>query len=413
MPDNDFSKNKSSLNVKKTKELASSSSNKALSYEELLILEQKVKTLQNNRKILLKQKLDCEKSFEELKKEIKKLKQPPLITGYIEDILTDATIIVRVSTGSSFIVGYSNDLCLKDLKIGAKVSLNQKYLTIVQVLPLSTDVFIRSMVLNNRPVVKYTDIGGLDQQIEQIKNFIQLPLEKPELFKKIGIEPPKGVLLYGTSGAGKTLLAKAVASEMACTFINIVGSALVQTYIGEGTRIIRELFAYAKKHAPTIIFIDELDAIGFKREINIAGDFEVHRTLMELLAQLDGFYKYDQVKIIAATNRIDILDPALIRRGRFDKLIFVPFPDTEGRKSIFQIYLRHMNISFMNEDFNTIITLTENFTGAEIKSLCTEAGINAIRKSREIVLKEDFLIAIHKMNLSRKSQSSVESISYV
>ena len=413
MPTNNAPENKKSSDLKDFPNTTKPTLKKTISYENFLLLEQKVKALQNNRKILLKQNLDTEKSLGELKKEIKKLKQPPLITGYIEDILDDNTLIIRVSTGSSFIVEYSTDISLKDLKIGLKVSLNQKYFSIVSILPPSTDVIIRNMVLNNRPSIKYADIGGLDLQIEQIKDFIQLPLEQPDLFKKIGIEPPKGVLLYGMSGTGKTLLVKAVASEIKCTFINIVGSALVQTYIGEGTRIIRELFAYAKDHSPTIIFIDELDAIGFKRESSANGDLEVYRTLMELLAQLDGFYRYDQVKVIAATNRIDILDPALFRRGRFDKLIFIPIPNTECRKSIIKIYMKNMNVNFSDEEFNSIISFTENFTGAEIKALCIEAGTSAIRRSREVILKDDFLNAIEKINLSKKKHLQITSISYV
>jgi len=233
-------------------------------------------------------------------------------------------------------------------------------------------------------------------------------LKKPELFKKIGIEPPKGVLLYGAPGTGKTLLAKAVAHETEATFIRIIGSELVQKFIGEGARLVREIFNLAKEKAPTILFIDELDAIGSQRlKIATSGDREVQRTLMQLLSELDGFELRGDVKIIGATNRFDILDPALLRPGRFDRMIEFPIPNEVSREAIFKIHSRNLNVEG-KINLRKLVNLTEGATGADIKAICTEAGMFAIRKDAEIITEQDFLDATDKVlkNLKDQKQTS-------
>jgi proteasome regulatory subunit len=240
-------------------------------------------------------------------------------------------------------------------------------------------------------------VGGLEEQLQEVRETVELPLKKPELFKNIGIEPPKGVLLYGPPGTGKTLLAKAVAHETEATFIRIIGSELVQKFIGEGARLVREIFNLAKQKAPTILFIDELDAIGSQRlKIATSGDREVQRTLMQLLSELDGFEMRGDVKIIGATNRVDILDPALLRPGRFDRMIEFPIPNEEARASIFKIHARKLSVA-EGINFKKLVGMTEGATGADIKAICTEAGMFAIRKDANIIIEEDFLEAVSKV----------------
>jgi len=279
-----------------------------------------------------------------------------------------------------------------------RVALNQRTFAIMEILPTKLDPFVKGMeVIDTIPDTSYNDVGGLESQKQEVKETVELPLKKPELFKKVGIDPPKGVLLYGPPGTGKTLLAKAVAHETEATFIRIIGSELVQKFIGEGARLVREIFSLAKKKAPTILFIDELDAIGSQRlKIATSGDREVQRTLMQLLSELDGFEARGDVKIIAATNRADILDPALLRPGRFDRMIEFPMPTEEERTAIFRIHSRRLNLS---EDINidSFAKMTEGATGADIKAICTEAGMYTIRRDSEVVKKEDFLQAIEKV----------------
>lgn len=282
----------------------------------------------------------------------------------------------------------------------------------MEILPTKLDPFVKGMeVIDSIPDISYTDVGGLEEQILEVRETVELPLKKPELFKRIGIDPPKGVLLYGPPGTGKTLLAKAVAHETEATFIRIIGSELVQKFIGEGARLVREIFNLAKQKAPTILFIDELDAIGSQRlKIATSGDREVQRTLMQLLSELDGFEERGDVKIIGATNRVDILDPALLRPGRFDRMIEFPIPNEIGREAIFKIHIRNLRI---DESINIkkLVTLTEGATGADIKAIATEAGMFAIRKESDSIIQEDFLDATNKV-LKAFKQKQVESKLY-
>ncbi|WP_292320444.1 CDC48 family AAA ATPase [Caldisphaera sp.] len=256
------------------------------------------------------------------------------------------------------------------------------------------------------PEVHWEDIGGLDYQIREVKETVELPLLNPELFKKVGIEPPKGILLVGPPGTGKTLLAKAVAHNTNATFIRTVGSELVRKYIGEGARLVRELFDLSREKSPSILFIDEIDAIGSRRlDMSTSGDREVQRTLMQLLAEMDGFDPLGNVKIIAATNRPDILDEALIRPGRFDRIIEIPMPNQEAREKIFKIHTKKMNLR--DVDFKYLAETTQGMSGADIKAICTEAGMNAIRENRDYVIPKDFAKAIEKVSKSTKGTTEV------
>ncbi|MHA1233779.1 MAG: proteasome-activating nucleotidase, partial [Promethearchaeota archaeon] len=295
---------------------------------------------------------------------------------------------------------------------GMRVALNQRTFAIMEILPTKLDPFVKGMeVIDEIPDISYEDVGGLDDQIMEVRETVELPLLKPELFKRVGIDPPKGVLLYGPPGTGKTLVAKAVAHETDATFIRIIGSELVQKFIGEGARLVREIFNLAKQKAPTILFIDELDAIGSQRlKIATSGDREVQRTLMQLLSELDGFEQRGDVKIIGATNRVDILDPALLRPGRFDRMIFFPVPDEKARESIFSIHSRNLNIEG-EVKFKNLVNLTEGATGADIKAICTEAGMFAIRKDKETIVKDDFIEAVNKV-MSKMRDNSIQSKLY-
>ncbi|MBC7090214.1 MAG: proteasome-activating nucleotidase, partial [Methanobacteriaceae archaeon] len=275
---------------------------------------------------------------------------------------------------------------------------------IVDVLPSEKDPIVTGMEVEERPDVTYDQIGGLSEQIREVRETVELPLSKPELFEKIGIEPPKGVLLYGPPGTGKTLLAKAVAHETHATFIKIVASEFVRKYIGEGARIVRGVFELAKEKSPSIIFIDEIDAVAAKRlKSSTSGDREVQRTLMQLLAELDGFESRGDVGIVAATNRPDILDPALLRPGRFDRFIEVPLPNEEGRKEILKIHTANMSLAD-DVDINLIARMTDGASGADLKAICTEAGMFAIREEREEVTMNDFLNAVDKITGIEKEE---------
>jgi len=366
-------------------------------------LESKVRLLEAEREKLL-MKVNYYKS------ELEKLISPPLIEGVVEYLLSDGRVVVKSSTGPSLVVTIADNIDRNLLRPGVRVALNQRGSTIVDILPSYVDTYIQSMEVIEKPSVRYEDIGGLSEQIRELREVVELPLKHPELFEEIGIEPPKGVLLYGPPGCGKTLLAKAVAAESNATFIAIVGSELVQKFIGEGARIVRELFELARKKAPSIVFIDEVDAIAAKRiDIGTSGEREVQRTLMQLLAEIDGFKPLDRVKIIAATNRIDVLDPAILRPGRLDRIIEVPLPDFKGRMEIFKIHTRRMKLAG-DVDFEKLAELTKGFTGAEIKAVVTEAGYNAIRSNRKHVVMNDFIKAVEKVK-SKKKYRGVEEYS--
>ncbi|MBP5203246.1 MAG: proteasome-activating nucleotidase [Candidatus Methanomethylophilaceae archaeon] len=345
-----------------------------------------------------------QKDIARLRNELERLKSPPLIIASLRDILPNNRAVVKSTTGPDFVVSISDYVREKDLLPGARVSLNKQTLSIMDVLPAPIDPVVSGAEIVEKPNVTYDDIGGLKTQMMELREAVEDPLLRPELYAKVGIEPPKGVLLVGPPGTGKTLMAKAVANATQATFVRLVGSELVQKYIGEGARLVRELFELAKEKAPSIIFIDELDSVGAKRlDGATSGDREVQRTLMQLLSELDGFTPMSNIKIIGATNRPDILDDALLRPGRFDRIIEVGLPDAEGRQQIFDIHLAHMNVE-EGISSKELADDTDGLSGAEIKNLCTEAGMLAIRDDRDMITKKDFEDAKKKINDAKRGK---------
>ncbi|MEC8704939.1 MAG: proteasome-activating nucleotidase [Asgard group archaeon] len=364
-------------------------------------LERQTRRLETEKQIVEGERLRLQRELNNVRSELDRLRAPPLFSGTLIELVSDDKAIVKSSTGPQLMVSVSSKIDRDLLKPNVNVALNQRSFSIVDILPQSKDPSVQAMEIEEKPVIEYSDIGGLETQIKEIREIVELPLLKPEVFEKIGIDPPKGVLLYGPPGTGKTLLAKAVAKVTNATFIRLIGSELVQKFIGEGARLVREVFEYAEERSPSILFIDELDAIGSKRlELATSGDREVQRTLMQLLASLDGFEPRGEVRVIAATNRPDILDPALLRPGRFDRLIEISEPNEEGRKEIFNIHMKNMNVDeSVNIDY--LVQQSNGLSGAEIKSLCIEAGMFAIRNEHEVVTDQDFVYAIDKLNNER------------
>ena len=357
----------------------------------------KVRKLEKDKVLVENEKMRLDREVKSLRGEIERFRSPPLVVATITEVLEDGKLVVKSSTGPHFVISYSRLLDKKALEPGSRVALNQQPFSIVNVLPSEKDPLISGMEVEEKPDVSYEQIGGLEEQVVEIKETVELPLKKPELFTNIGIEPPKGVLLYGPPGTGKTLLAKAVANETNATFIKIVASEFVKKYIGEGARLVRGVFELAKEKAPSIIFIDEIDAIAAKRlKSSTSGDREVQRTLMQLLAEMDGFEARGDVGIVAATNRPDILDPALLRPGRFDRFIEVPIPNEDGRMEILKIHTRNMSLE-EGVDIRLVSSLTEGASGADLKAICTEAGMFAIREERSTVTMNDFMDAIDKI----------------
>ena len=360
-------------------------------------LLEEIRRVEGEKRYVESELFRLQKELKRMRSEMERLKSPPLIIGAIKDVLADGRVIVKSSTGPDFIVSTSEYVPTEDLEVGARVALNKQTLAVMGVLPPSLDPIVIGAEIIEKPALSYKDIGGLDEQILEVREAVEDPLLKPDLYKKVGIEPPKGVLLVGPPGTGKTLIAKAVAHQTNATFIRFVGSELVQKYIGEGARLVRELFELAKEKAPSIVFIDELDSIGAKRlEVATSGDREVQRTLMQLLAELDGFNPISDVKIVGATNRPDILDEALLRPGRFDRIIDIPIPNFEARNEIFKIHMSRMAIEQAVNPADLALK-TEGATGADIKAICTEAGMFTIRDNRDMVLIGDFERAIAKV----------------
>jgi proteasome regulatory subunit len=364
------------------------------------MLEERNTFLKEHANITQSQILNYEREIRQLKSELERIKMPPLVVGTVVDVLDGGRVIIRSSTGPQFVVGSTQFIDSCKLLPGVSVSLNYQSLAVVGILPSSRDPLVHGMEVIESPTVSYSDIGGLDEQIRELRETVELPLTKPEVFERIGIEPPKGILLFGAPGTGKSLLAKAVANQTKATFIRIVGSELVQKYLGEGARLVRDLFKMAKEKAPSIIFIDELDSIGTKRiDSATSGDREVQRTLMQLLSEMDGFNPRGNVRIIAATNRPDILDLALLRPGRFDRFIAIPMPNKEARKLILQIHSRKMKL-LDDLDFDELSSLTDGANGSDMKAIAMEAGMFAVREERYGVGMEDFRKAIRKLLIS-------------
>ncbi len=333
-------------------------------------------------------------TIEEYQKQIEQLKKPPLFICSVIELLDDMALLRQHGSNQEVITWVPDEL-KSEIGNGMRVAVTGN-LAIVKILSKSADVRARVMELIEAPDVDYNMIGGLQKQIQEVIETLELPLTNAELFVEVGIEPPHGILLYGPPGTGKTLIAKAVAHRAKATFIRMSGTELVQKYIGEGARLVRDVFDIAREKAPSIVFIDEIDAVGSRRTYDgTTGSSEVNRTMVQLLAELDGFDKRGDVKIVAATNRIDLLDPALLRPGRFDRIIEIPLPDIEGRMEILKIHSRNMKLE--NVDFEEFAKMTDGLSGADLKAIVTEAGMFVIRRKGKSVTMQDFKDAYDKM----------------
>eukprot|EP00746_Dinoflagellata_sp_MGD_P125059 gnl/MRDRNA2_/MRDRNA2_59755_c0_seq1.p1 gnl/MRDRNA2_/MRDRNA2_59755_c0~~gnl/MRDRNA2_/MRDRNA2_59755_c0_seq1.p1 ORF type:complete len:420 (-),score=87.41 gnl/MRDRNA2_/MRDRNA2_59755_c0_seq1:414-1586(-) len=371
---------------------------KAMEHREF---ESRLKKLRQQKKLLIA-------GYDKSEEHLMALQSIGMIIGEVLRRMDENRFIVKASTGPRYVVECREKIDKEKLVSGTRVALDMTTLTIMRQLPREVDPTVFSMLHEDPGKISYGDVGGLTEQIRAMREVIELPLTNPELFKRVGIKMPKGVLLYGPPGTGKTLLARAMAHNMTANFIKVVASAIVDKYIGESARIIREMFGYARDHQPCIIFMDEIDAIGGKRfSQGTSADREIQRTLMELLNQLDGFDQLGRVKIIMATNRPDVLDPALLRPGRLDRKIEIPLPNEQARLDVIKI---HSNpITKHGEfDWEAIVKLTDTFNCADMRNVCTEAGMFAIRAERDYVIEEDFMKSARKISDNKKLEGKLD-----
>ncbi|WOO84769.1 26S proteasome regulatory subunit 10B [Vanrija pseudolonga] len=346
--------------------------------------------------------------YDKTEDDMKALQSVGQIIGEVLKQLDDERFIVKASSGPRYVVSYRPSLPAEKLKAGVRVSLDMTTLTIMRILPREVDPMVYNMSLEDPGSVSFAGIGGLGDQVRELREVIELPLMNPELFERVGIKPPKGVLLYGPPGTGKTLLARAVAATLNTNFLKVVSSAIVDKYIGESARLVREMFAYAREHEPCIIFMDEIDAIGGRRfSEGTSADREIQRTLMELLNQMDGFDSLGRTKLIMATNRPDTLDPALLRPGRLDRKIEIPLPNEQGRLEILKIHAKGINKSG-DIDYEAVVKLSDGFNGADLRNVCTEAGMFAIRDDRDAIVQEDLMKAVRKLRDTKKFESQLD-----
>ncbi|WP_227374651.1 proteasome-activating nucleotidase Pan2 [Haladaptatus halobius] len=350
---------------------------------------------------------DLAAEVDRLQRENETLKTTSLYVATVEDMTDDGVIIKQHGNNQEVLTDAAVQL-RNDVEAGDRVAVNDSF-TIETRLDTEKDARAQAMEVDASPEVTYDDIGGIEEQIREVKEAVEEPLVNPEQFEEAGIDPPSGVLLHGPPGTGKTMLAKAVANQTDATFIKMAGSELVQKFIGEGASLVRDLFKLASEREPAVIFIDEIDAVASRRtDSKTSGDAEVQRTMMQLLSEMDGFEDRGNIRIIAATNRFDMLDKAILRPGRFDRLIEVPNPDEEGRHRILEIHTRDMNL-VEDVDFDRLADETDGFSGAEIESLTTEAGMFAIRDGRTEVTMADFEDALEKIE---DGDSSVPNLRY-
>ncbi len=344
---------------------------------------------------------------EKLERALDYYKNAPAFIGDVSEIISEKKrAVVRAHHGVVFYVNIPKDL-ENILKVDDRVVLAQNNLAMLDILPPEKDYRALAFEIHEKPKTSFNDIGGMEKIIQEATETVILPITNPEMFEKFGIEAPKGILIHGQPGTGKTMLAKAIANKTNSTFINLNGAELVHKYIGDGAKVVKDLFKIAKEKSPTIIFIDEIDAVAsYRMDITTGADREVNRTLTQLLVEMDGFNASDKVKVIAATNRLDILDDAILRPGRFDRIILVPLPSKEDREKIFNIYLEKMPIANLN--LEEILEKTEGASGAQIKSICKEAGIFAIRKNLEKVAQENILEAIEKVLGKKEKEDKKE-----
>ncbi|EDO06345.1 putative 26S proteasome AAA-ATPase subunit RPT4a [Babesia bovis T2Bo] len=399
--------------------MATESTNPEPEGEDREVIRQYVKKVREHREIdtrLKKLRADIKTlsvKDDQTEDDLKALQSIGQIVGHVLRPIDNGKLIVKASSGPRYVVFCKTKIDPSTLVSGTRVALDMTTLTIMRKLPREVNPVVFNMLTDtqrpneeNKPL-SYSSIGGLDRQIREMRESIELPLRNPYLFKRVGVKPPKGVLLYGPPGTGKTLMAKALASSMDCHFLKVVASAVVDKYIGESARIIREMFGYAKDHQPCIIFMDEIDAIGGKRfSQGTSADREIQRTLMELLTHLDGFDELGQVKIIMATNRPDVLDPALMRPGRIDRKIEIPLPNESSRVDILKIHSSKLNKKG-DIDYVAICRLCDGFNGADMRNVCTEAGIFAIRAMRDYVVEEDFFKAARKLTETKKLEGTL------
>eukprot|EP01063_Lacrimia_lanifica_P019910 TRINITY_DN27304_c0_g1_i1.p1 TRINITY_DN27304_c0_g1~~TRINITY_DN27304_c0_g1_i1.p1 ORF type:complete len:405 (+),score=165.73 TRINITY_DN27304_c0_g1_i1:48-1262(+) len=324
------------------------------------------------------------------KQEVKKIQSVPLVVGQFVEMIDQQRGVVGSSNGPNYYVRVLSTLDREQLKPNSSVGLHKQSNACVAILPSESDASISLLAANDKPDVTYADIGGLDIQKQEMREAVELPLTHGELYRQIGIDPPRGVLMYGPPGTGKTMLAKAVAHHTNAAFIRVVGSEFVQKYLGEGPRMVRDVFRLARENAPSIVFIDEVDSIATKRfDAQTGADREVQRILLELLNQMDGFDQEDTVKVIMATNRWDTLDPALLRPGRLDRKIEFPNPDRRSKRLIFQVCTNKMALAD-DVDLEDFVTRPDKLSGAMIHAICQEAGMQAVRKNRYVILASDF-----------------------
>ena len=380
--------------------------------EKVEALEERLEILEQQNEEMRDKLLDAnaennkyQQKLERLTHENKKLKQSPLFVATVQELTNEGVIIKQHGNNQEALTEVTDEM-REALTPDSRVAVNNS-LSIVKQLDSETDVRARVMQVDQSPEVSYSDIGGIDEQMEEVRETVEMPIKSPEMFDEVGIDPPSGVLLHGPPGTGKTMLAKAVANQTDATFIKMAGSELVHKFIGEGAKLVRDLFELARQQEPAVVFIDEIDAIAAKRtESKTSGDAEVQRTMMQLLAEMDGFEERGQISIIAATNRFDMLDRAILRPGRFDRLIEVPKPDFEGREMIFKIHTRDMNIAD-DVDFIELAELADGASGADIKAVCTEAGMYAIRDDRLEVQTSDFEQAWRKIKQADDSEAEI------
>ncbi|KAK3025735.1 hypothetical protein RJ639_042504 [Escallonia herrerae] len=381
-------------------------------------LQLQVRNKSHNLNRLEAQRNELNSRVRMLKEELQLLQEPGSYVGEVVKVMGKSKVLVKVHPEGKYVVDIDKSIDITKITPSTRVALRNDSYVLHLILPSKVDPLVNLMKVEKVPDSTYDMIGGLDQQIKEIKEVIELPIKHPELFESLGIAQPKGVLLYGPPGTGKTLLARAVAHHTDCTFIRVSGSELVQKYIGEGSRMVRELFVMAsqggelsflsslpfclwlfhREHAPSIIFMDEIDSIGSARMESGSGngDSEVQRTMLELLNQLDGFEASNKIKVLMATNRIDILDQALLRPGRIDRKIEFPNPNEESRWDILKIHSRKMNL-MRGIDLKKIAEKMNGASGAELKAVCTEAGMFALRERRVHVTQEDFEMAVAKV----------------
>jgi 26S proteasome regulatory subunit T5 len=388
------------------------------------MLEKNVSIMKGDVKKLQFEQKQMQEKIRENNEKIKMNKQLPYLVSHVVEILDlqeeegeeeganidelaqrkEKCVVIKTSTRQTVFLPVVGLVDPKELKPNDLVGVNKDSYLILDKLPAEYDSRVKAFEVDEKPTEDYSDIGGLDKQIQELIEAVVRPMTHKHLFTSIGIKPPKGVLMYGPPGVGKTLMARACAAKSSACFLKLAATQLVQMFIGDGAKLVRDAFALAREKKPAIIFIDELDAIGTKRfDSGKSGDREVQRTMLELLNQMDGFQQDDDIKVIAATNRPDILDPALLRSGRFDRKIEFPLPDEDGRAKILAIHSNKMNVNLENVNFVELARSCEDFNGAQLKAVCVEAGMIALRRDAGQLTHEDFMEGISEVMAKKKA----------